>query len=253
MMMEAAMYYGTKPAGAFKTRVDAHNAGARNAQAHNANSMVVLPPMQPHFRMDSNHDSRPLPYWQVNVPPEEREEECPEALRNLSDKDMGIIGTRDEDYRVQAWDEVVDIIRTSRLADFRRWPTDLRRYRQYIWWLQNQYGSVMNFMLKERLQWSEPIVPQSTKPFECEDDFKILMNDWPYGLDKRIIHLVVWTKFDLNDTAEAEAEIEQFVQKTFSTGVKRDKVSGHSLWVTDFVSITLTWECRLCGSKIHPF
>lgn len=164
-----------------------------------------------------------LPYWQINIPPEDRQEKCPEFLRDISDKDIGIISTPDDEYRVQTWQQVVDIIHTGRLADFQRWPSELRRYRQYTWDLKRAHGSVMNFMLKQRLGWSEPVVPQGSKPFECQEDFKILMNDWPYGLDKRIVHLVVWTKFDLPDDRETEAEIEAFVNKTFSPGVSQDK------------------------------
>lgn len=54
------------------------------------------------------------------------------------------------------------------------------------------------------------------------EDICILYNDWPYGIDADIIHLVVWTKFELADdpatgelTAEARNMIEQYVQRTF--------------------------------------
>lgn len=180
-----------------------------------------------------------LPYWQVNIPPENRQEECPEFLRDISDKDIRIIGTPDEEYRVQTWQQVVDITRTGRLADFQRWPSELRRYRQYTWELKRAHGSVMNFMLRQRLGWSEPVVPQGSKPFECQEDFKILMNDWPYGLDKRIVHLVVWTKFDLPDDRDTEAEIEAFVNKTFSPGVSQDKVSHRTPLAGDRLKLTL--------------
>lgn len=179
--------------------------------------------------MGSNPEPEPtrlrLPWWQVNIPPEERDIECPESLQNLSAKDREILGTRNEDHHPQSWDEVVDIIRTSRLGDFRRWPSDLRRYREYIWWLNREYGSVMRFMLQERLRWTEPVAPQGSRPFQCEDDFRILFNDWPYGLDERIVHLVVWTKFDLEDNPETEAEIDRFVANTFSSSGALDKVS----------------------------
>lgn len=165
-----------------------------------------------------------LPYWQVNIPPEDREDECPKFLRDVSAKDIGIMSTPDDEYRAQTWQQVVDIVRTGRLAEFQRWPSELRRYRQYTWELKRDHGSVMNFMQRERLGWSDPVVPQGSKPFECQGDFKILMNDWPYGLDKRIVHLVVWTKFDLPDDRETDAEIEAFVNKTFSPGVSQDKV-----------------------------
>lgn len=70
------------------------------------------------------------------------------------------------------------------------------------------------------------------KPFEFEDDLKILWNDWPYGIDERIVHLVVWTKFDLAEdpvttdlTDEARAAIDGYVQKTFGSRVAKDRVS----------------------------
>lgn len=170
-----------------------------------------------------------LPYWQVNVPSEDREEECPEYLQNLSDKDVGILATRDQNYHAQSWDRVADIVRSGRLQDFRRWPSDLRRYREFVWRVKRDKGSVLEYMLTERLHWTQPIVPRSRTPFHCEDDFKILFNDWPYGIDRRIVHLVVWTKSELEDTAETEAEIEQFIARTFLPEVAKDKVSGASL------------------------
>ncbi|KUI65963.1 N-acetylglucosamine-induced protein 1 [Cytospora mali] len=173
--------------------------------------------------MGSNQDPSPLPFWQVNIPPEERVDVCPEFLQNSSAKDMAIMATRDEDYHVQTWDEAIDIVRTNRLGDFHRRPSELHRYRQYIWNLKREHGSVMDFMLKERLHWAEPVVPRGRKPFQCGDDVAILMNDWPYGIDPRIVHLVVWTKFDLPDDPETEAEIERFVERTFSPGVSMDK------------------------------
>ncbi|KAJ4394577.1 hypothetical protein N0V93_003796 [Gnomoniopsis smithogilvyi] len=174
--------------------------------------------------MGSNPDPSPLPFWHVNIAPENRQEDCPAALQQLSEKDIGIIGTRDEDYRIQTWDEVVDIVRSNRLQDFRRWPSDLRRYREFVWRLNQEWGSVMEYMLSERLHWTVPITPRSSRPFEHEEDFKILFNDWPYGIDKRIVHLVVWTKFDLREDAETVAEIEQFLERTFLTKVAKDKL-----------------------------
>lgn len=175
--------------------------------------------------MDSNPGHEVLPYWQVNIAPEDRQDHCPVALQNLSDKDISLIGTRDEDYRVQSWGEVVDIVRTNRLQDFRRWPSELRRYREFVWKLKQDWGSVTEYMLSERLHWKEPITPRSSRPFECEEDLQILFNDWPYGIDERIVHLLVWTKFELKDDAETVAEIERFIERTFAPGVAKDKVS----------------------------
>lgn len=82
----------------------------------------------------------------------------------------------------------------------------------------------MNFIVNERLQW-DTMQPKGP-PFEYAEDVKILYNDWPYGLDPRIVHLVVWTKFELEDdpetglsTPESRREIEQYVHKTFASRV----------------------------------
>ncbi|CAN8099246.1 unnamed protein product [Discula destructiva] len=174
--------------------------------------------------MGSNPDPTPLPFWQVNISPEDREDDCPAYLQDLSEKDRAIIGTRNDDYSVQTWDEVLGIVRSGRLQDFRRWPTDLRRYREFVWRLRREWGGVMEYMLQERLRWEEPVVPRSSRPFECGEDFRILFNDWPYGIDARIVHLVVWTKFELADDKETKVEIEGFIEKTFLTGVARDTI-----------------------------
>lgn len=65
------------------------------------------------------------------------------------------------------------------------------------------------------------------------DDIKILYNDWPYGVDEKIRHLVVWTKFDLKDDPAtddlipaARQEIDEYVQRTFCSRVSVENVSS---------------------------
>lgn len=77
---------------------------------------------------------------------------------------------------------------------------------------------------------------------QCTEDFKILYNDWPYGVDSRIVHLVVWTKFDLPAapiTAEAPTgdltpttrrQINDFVDKTFVSACGRENVIWFKNW-----------------------
>ena len=76
------------------------------------------------------------------------------------------------------------------------------------------------------------MVVKGNKPFEAAEDVKILRNDWPYGIDPRIVHLVVWTKFELVDdpatgylTDAARAEIDEYVNKTFAAVCGADNVS----------------------------
>ena len=172
-----------------------------------------------------------LPYWQVNVPEGERTAECPEFLRNLTAKDIGIISTPDSEYRTSSWPEVRELVRNNRLDLFQRVPSQLRRYLAYTWQLRRDYGSIMDFILAVRLHWEAPVVPAGSRPFECDDDVRILRNDWPYGIDERIVHLVVWTKFDLEEdpvttdlTDAARGEIEAYVQQKFGGKLPRDRV-----------------------------
>lgn len=70
-----------------------------------------------------------------------------------------------------------------------------------------------------------------------EEDYKILLNDWPYGIDKRIVHLVVWTKFatpsdPVTDDLlpESRAELDDFVQRTFSSVCGEENVIWFRNW-----------------------
>lgn len=51
-------------------------------------------------------DSGPLPYWLVNVPHDKWPSECPEFLRNISEKNIWVLSTPDELYRRQDWETV---------------------------------------------------------------------------------------------------------------------------------------------------
>jgi hypothetical protein len=172
-----------------------------------------------------------LPYWQVNVPESQREAECPEFLRNINLKDRNILATPDSDYHILTWEETCELVRLNQLHKFQRVPTELRRYKAYTWGLIKTYGSVANFIFNERLRWEAPVHPRGA-PFEFEDDYKILFNDWPYGIDPRIVHTVVWTKFAMKDdpatgdlTDEGRKEIDDFVTKKFRSHVPGDRVS----------------------------
>lgn len=59
-------------------------------------------------------------------------------------------------------------------------------------------------------------------PFENERDLKVMWNDWPYGVDPRIVHLVVWTKFAFEDDAvtgdltdRQRMQIDRYVEREF--------------------------------------
>lgn len=172
----------------------------------------------------------PLPYWNYNIPQDKHTVECPDFLLNPSDKDRSILATPDSDYHISTWSEVRQIALSNRLELFRRVPSELRRYKEFIHGLIRSHGSVGSFILDERLGWSTPVTPRDG-PFENDDDHRILCSDWPYGIDPRIVHLNVWTKFELEEdpvtgdlTDEARRQTEKFVTDTFRSHVPDDQV-----------------------------
>lgn len=194
--------------------------------------------------MGSSPLSEDLPYWQVNIPVDQRTEACPDFLLNVNDKDRGIISTRQEDYALMTWPEVRTLVADNQLQLFQRTPLALRRYLDYGWGLKKTYGSAVNFVLQERLRWDpEELAVKAvqtankTPDFSQTDDVTVLCNDWPYGLDERIVHLVVWTKFALPDdpatgdlTDDARAAIEAYVQQTFRAELPADSVVWFKNW-----------------------
>lgn len=110
-----------------------------------------------------SREQEALPYWLVNVPTDQRPAECPDFLADASEKDRKILATPDAEYRRLSWPEVQEIIRTNRIDKFQRVPSDLRRYKGYTAKLKKEYGSVMNFVMTERLKWQD-LVPMGT-PF----------------------------------------------------------------------------------------
>lgn len=208
----------------------------------------------------------PVPYWHYNVPVEEKTAECPPFLVDVSDKDRRIIGSPDAAFSLLTWERVCAIIASNRLELFQRTPSDLRRYKAFTHALAGRHGSVADFILRERLRWPEPVTP-SGRPFECADDVKMMRNDWPYGLDRRIVHLVVWTKFGLCEepatgdlTDAARAEIDAFVSTTFRSRLHASQVNTISLarqrdshhWTCALNPILGRVVQELVGAQVHP-
>jgi len=154
----------------------------------------------------------------------------------LTETDKWILSQSDEEFHLHDWKELREIIAQNRLETLKRKPSDLRRYMAWSQQTIAQYGSITSYILTHRLpsSWgTPPFTYVSPIPFHDPSDYKVLLNDWPYGLEEDITHLVVWSKTPIETDAEngdlTEASrkvIQDFVERTFvnrlgETGVLR--------------------------------
>ncbi|QSZ33494.1 hypothetical protein DSL72_005062 [Monilinia vaccinii-corymbosi] len=160
----------------------------------------------------------------------------------LTDTDRSVLSQTDEEFHLHTWDELKEIIAANNLSLLKRIPSDLRRYMSWTAATKAEYGSMMNYILKHRLPWgSPPFTYISSTPFEDPSDYKILLNDWPYGISKDVTHFVVWSKTPIatddsngDVTDESRRIIEEFVKRTFS-----DRLGGNDrvMWFKNWVAL----------------
>jgi len=161
----------------------------------------------------------------------------------LTDKDRYVLSLTDEEFKYQDWEQLRGILATNSLEELKRRPSDLRRYIAWSAETKAQYGSMTNYLLQHRLPWgSPPFKYLSPIPFENTADYKILLNDWPYGLTKDITHIVVWSKTPIatdektgDVTVESRKIIEEFVQKIFTARLGGDK--ERVMWFKNWVAL----------------
>ena len=113
---------------------------------------------------------------------------------------------------------------------FKRSPTQLRCYLIWSREIKSKYGGIADFVCQERLHWSsspiEKIKPVNPNPFADPADYSILRNDWPYGVEPDIAHMVVWLKTAFQTDAEGRVlpesreVIGDFVRKMFVERLK---------------------------------
>ncbi|KAK0645893.1 hypothetical protein B0T16DRAFT_457879 [Cercophora newfieldiana] len=162
----------------------------------------------------------------------------------LTEVDKWVLSQTDEEYKCHTWDELRSIIRNNDLSVLKRKPSDLRRYIQWSAETKAAYGTMTNYLLAHRLPkaWGEPpLKPVSHTPFEDPSDFCVLINDWPYGFEPGITHLVVWTRTSIRtDTdkgdliPESREEVSAFVKRYFVDRLGpggEDRVMWFKNWV----------------------
>jgi hypothetical protein len=132
---------------------------------------------------------------------------------------------------------------TNRIDLLKRTPIELRRYLRYCYDIKKEYGSVLTFVQERRLFW-KTITPSGDAPFTNSDDYKVLFNDWPYAIEPDISHLVVWTKFLIEDdpatddlTEKSREMLECFVRRTFCDQTTGAVPREHVVWFKNWKSL----------------
>ncbi|KAJ5172387.1 hypothetical protein N7492_004980 [Penicillium capsulatum] len=174
---------------------------------------------------------------------------------HLTALDHQLLSMTDEEFIPHDWEDLRSIIARNDLGALKRKPSDLRRYLAWSAETKAQYGSIMNYICQNRLHWSLPAPGNESgafrnpRPFADPEDYKILRNDWPYGLTPGISHLVVWLRTPIpvrseegHLTDESRALIEGFVHKTFVARLARDahaftRPEEHVLWFKNWVGL----------------
>ncbi|KAJ5773816.1 hypothetical protein N7457_008712 [Penicillium paradoxum] len=184
---------------------------------------------------------------------------------NLTDLDRKLLSMSDEEFVYHDWEDLKSIIARNDLGALKRKPSDLRRYLAWTQETKDQYGTIMNYICQRRLRWDLPIATatasavieqsgplrafKNPQPFADPEDYKILRNDWPYGLGPGISHLVVWLRTPIpvqsgegHLTDESRELINSFVRKTFVDRLAKDPQAfsdpdSHVLWFKNWVGL----------------
>lgn len=164
----------------------------------------------------------------------------------LTEVDKWVLSQSDEDYKLHDWDDLRHIIETNNLSVLKRKPSDLRRYIAWTAETKAQYGTITEYILQNRLPkaWGlPPFVPESQVPFDAASDYKVLLNDWPYGLTPEITHIVVWSRTPIPTdpetgdlTTESRAQVENFV-KTYFVDTLGAEGEQQVLWFKNWVAL----------------
>ncbi len=110
--------------------------------------------------------------------------------------------------------------------------------------MKEKYGSIMTYLLIQRLFWN-PVEDEtgalifnvrSDTPFANAADFKILRNDWGYAFEPGIRHIVVWLKQRLpvkEDGAlspEGWKMVDEFVKGEFREKSEEKEFGSKIIW-----------------------
>lgn len=176
------------------------------------------------------------------------------AYPHLTDLDIHILSLpSDGHFTPHSWDNLHQLIGSNDLHLLTRSPSQTRAYLDWTTGVRQQFGSITNYLLQERLKWTSLGDPETqgflfefknATPFADADDYLILQNDWPYGLDPGIMHICVWLKtpLDLKPedgdlTDQARGLVEEFVKTTFREPLGEEKNGERVLWFKNWAKL----------------
>lgn len=115
-------------------------------------------------------------WWNTTLPPSQHTPTCPTYLlyAHSHAKERANLSTPDSQFERQSWPAVRALVAANRLDKFTRVPSELRRYRMWMEGVVREYGSVMRFVLDERLGWGEGEVGKAEGGFGNEGAYSVL-------------------------------------------------------------------------------
>ena len=87
---------------------------------------------------------------------------------------------------------------------------------------------------------------KDSRPFAAHEDYKILLNDWPYGFEEGIVHIVVWlkTRIPVQEPdgfllPESKKMLQNFIQGTFIDRLEQAGIQGQDKvqWFKNWISL----------------
>ncbi|ORY85075.1 hypothetical protein BCR37DRAFT_378123 [Protomyces lactucae-debilis] len=156
--------------------------------------------------------------------------------------------------KLTGWAELVDLVRANDLAALTRTPAQLEEYFSWKQQVLETYPGVEAFILQERLHWERIDGVASTDAHTCttlqdgrlvssqgfqvaapnlfqdQRDWKCLKNDFPYGFEDDITHLVVWLKHALPQDADGvlepdtQVQVESFIYTHLCKNLPRERI-----------------------------
>ncbi|RDX41347.1 hypothetical protein OH76DRAFT_1412208 [Lentinus brumalis] len=140
------------------------------------------------------------------------------------------------------WPQIQAFINAGMLDLIHRDPVLHKRYMAWSAEIKTEYGSIINYLKEERLQWGKPDTmsrlgtshtypafwansedsqPRTLEYFTAQTPAEywcIVSNDWPYSIPSDVEHVVVWTKLPIIHPSLVDPSIKDVVNEIGLTG-----------------------------------